>query len=148
MCSEEGRFELTSASFESIFMSGCRNRARDPLALTLSPCLLCTNGRHHRLCDSRYTKEHSYHTIISPDGNPLVGAWNTELHADTEGPPIQSTFAAQAVHSCRMRDLLGCAGVNLIGKATLHIIPRAGRGLAVVVADGREFCTSGLQLID
>ena len=94
-----------------------------------------------RRCEkSRYTKEHSYHTIISAVGNPLVKAWDTAMHTDNPG-------FASANHDCNRSSalaiggVLGCAGAVLIGKATLHIIPRVGRGLAVVVAGDREFCT-------
>lgn len=94
-----------------------------------------------RRCEkSRYTKEHIYHTIISAVGNPLVEAWDTAMHTDNAGTAdtknICSTSCAFAIGG-----FLGCAGVILIGKATLHIIPRVGRGLAVVVAGGREIST-------
>lgn len=82
-------------------------------------------------------------TAITPLSVPTGFRWSIHdtrrCTQTTQGLPIQRTFAAEAVHSCRMRDLSGCAEVTLIGKAALHIIPRVGRGLAVAVAGGREF---------
>lgn len=145
MCSEEGRFEDTSASFESILISDCREEAYNPsrplFAASYVPkaviiaCMTCDDARR---ADTQKS------TAITPLSVPSGIRWarhgTTTMHTDNAGTAdtknICSTSCAFAIGG-----LLGCAGVILIGKAALHIMPRVGRGLAVVVAGGRECCT-------